>query len=400
MPKHMWLLVIATAINITGGSFLWPINTIYMHNHLGTSLTFAGVVLMFNQGASILGNLVGGYLFDKIGGYKTLSIGTGISIFLTIILAINHSLAPYIILLVLIGFTSGIIGPSMYAMAASLWPEGGRKAFNAVYVANNIGVALGTSLCGFIANYSFDYIFIGNAVIFSIFFLIVLFKFKPLEKMATSQAYTTVIEQSKKISNKASFRALIILSVGFFVSWFAYSQWNSTIASHTQNIGMPVSHYSLLWTINGLLIVLAQPLAALFTKKVESTKMHIYVGNTIFLISFIYLLFAESFLEFAIAMVILTLGEILVWPAVPSLANDLAPSGRTGFYQGVINSVGAAGRTIGPVLGGLVVDIFHIEILLFGLVFLFIIPYFSTFLYDKGIVKQNRTKSISNVENF
>src|SRR5690625_5935061 len=72
MPKSIWLLVIATTINVTGASFLWPLNTIYMHNELGRSLAFAGFILMFNQAASIAGNLIGGALFDKIIAYKTI----------------------------------------------------------------------------------------------------------------------------------------------------------------------------------------------------------------------------------------------------------------------------------------------------------------------------------------
>lgn len=65
MPKQVWILIIATSINVTGASFIWPLNTIYMHNELGESLTFAGLILMFNQGAAIVGNLVGGTLLIK-----------------------------------------------------------------------------------------------------------------------------------------------------------------------------------------------------------------------------------------------------------------------------------------------------------------------------------------------
>ncbi len=31
-------------------------------------------------------------------------------------------------------------------MAGTLWPEGGRKAFNAIYLAQNVGVAIGPAL--------------------------------------------------------------------------------------------------------------------------------------------------------------------------------------------------------------------------------------------------------------
>nr|WGD57404.1 hypothetical protein P5626_15600 [Bacillus subtilis] len=50
MPRALKILVIGMFINVTGASFLWPLNTIYIHNHLGKSLTVAGLVLMLNSG--------------------------------------------------------------------------------------------------------------------------------------------------------------------------------------------------------------------------------------------------------------------------------------------------------------------------------------------------------------
>ena len=72
-------------------------------------------------------------------------------------------------------------------------------------------------------------------------------------------------------------------------------------------------------------------------------------------------MFAGDFTMFSVAMVILTVGEMLVWPAIPTLANELAPKDQAGFYQGLVNSIAAAGRMLGPVLGGLIVDIYNIE---------------------------------------
>src|SRR5699024_8412705 len=158
LPKYVWLLVIGTAINVTGASFLWPLNTIYMHNELGRTLAFAGFILALNQGASIVGNLVGGMLFDKFSAYKTVLIGAGTAFVSAVTLAFNHSIVPYSILLVVIGFSAGMTWPVMFAMAGSVWPEGGRRAFNAVYVSRNVGVALGAALAGYIADFSFDYV--------------------------------------------------------------------------------------------------------------------------------------------------------------------------------------------------------------------------------------------------
>ncbi|MRG86352.1 MDR family MFS transporter [Salinibacillus xinjiangensis] len=383
MPKHIWLLIIGMTVNVTGASFIWPLNTIYMHNELGKSLAFAGVILMLNQGFAILGNLVGGTLFDKFGGYKTIMLGTSIAMVSASILAFFNSIVPYVVLLMLIGLGSGMVKPSMFALASSAWPEGGRRAFNAIYVAQNLGVALGASLGGFVAALSFSYIFIANAITFFIFFLLVWFKFKPIENKLDNFAYTGGIDQPTAIANKEAFKSLIILSIGFFICWVAYVQWQTTISSYTQDLGISISSYSLLWTINGVLIVAGQPLVKLVASVIPSPKTHIYIGNTIFMLSFIYVSFADSFAQFATGMVILTLGEMLVWPSVPTLADQLAPKGKTGFYQGIINGVSTAGRMIGPVLGGLIVDHFHIQFLFYILIFLFTIPYITTSVYDR-----------------
>ncbi|NLK10400.1 MAG: MFS transporter, partial [Staphylococcus equorum] len=60
MPKSVWWLVIGMALNITGSSFLWPLNTIYMNEQLDKSLTMAGFVLMINSFGMVIGNLLGG----------------------------------------------------------------------------------------------------------------------------------------------------------------------------------------------------------------------------------------------------------------------------------------------------------------------------------------------------
>ena len=98
--------------------------------------------------------------------------------------------------LVLIGFGSGITWPVMFAMAGSLWPEGGRRAFNAIYVAQNLGVALGATIGGYVASISFDYIFIAKCPLFAAFFLIVLFTFKRMDQAKDRQTYTNPLSIS------------------------------------------------------------------------------------------------------------------------------------------------------------------------------------------------------------
>ncbi|MFN7250531.1 MAG: MDR family MFS transporter [Anaerobacillus sp.] len=386
MPKALWLLVIGMVINVTGASFLWPLNTIFIHQELGKSLSVAGLVLMLNAGAGVIGNLVGGRLFDRIGGYKTILLGISITMVSAFTLAFYHSWIYYVVLMVGIGFGSGVTFPSMYAMAGSVWPEGGRKAFNSIYVAQNLGVAVGAALGGRVASIRFDYVFYANGFLYILFFLIAFFGFKNMKVDRSETRQTSILEQGVMIENKARFKALLILCIGFIICWMAFVQWQTTISVHTQSLGISLSQYSLIWTVNGALIVLGQPLISLLIKKwIHTLKGQIYFGLAVFMVSFFILAQAEVFMIFVVAMIILTIGEMFVWPAVPTIAHQLAPKGKAGFYQGVVNSVATGGRMIGPFFGGVVVDLFGMQALFYGLIVIFLISFLSTYLYDRHL---------------
>lgn len=117
--------------------------------------------------------------------------------------------------------------------------------------------------------------------------------------------------------------------------------------------------------------------------------MQIHIGNTILIGSFLIVMFAEKFTMFIVAMVILTAGEMLVSPAFPTMANELAPRGQAGFYQGFINSAASSGRMLGPLIGGILIDIYSITTFIIILLFLMLITYLTTQIYDYRI---GRTK--------
>ena len=388
MPRALWLLIIGMAVNSTGSSFLWPLNTIYIHNHLGKSLSMAGLVLLFNSGASVIGNLFGGSLFDKLGGYKSILLGIVISLLAVIGLSIWHGWPEYVIFLTIIGLGTGVIFPAMYAMAGSVWIEGGRKAFNSMYVAQNLGVAIGAALGGIVADYSFQLIFLANTIMYIIFLLIAIFGYKGITLNPSKQ---TKKQQDSPIQNKRNLKALFILCSGYLLCWVAYVQWTTTIASYTQQIHISLSQYSFLWTINGALIVLGQPLLNLVLKRLNSNlKAQMIIGIVIFILSFVVVGNTHAFPGFLVGMIILTIGEMFIWPAVPTVAFSLAPKGREGFYQGIVNSTATGGRMIGPLLGGMLADLYSMHTLFIVLTGIFVIAIFTTAIYDRSLKSQKQ----------
>lgn len=385
MPGKVWLLIIGTFVNTVGNSFLWPLNSIYIHDHLGKTLTMAGFVLMLNSLAGVFGNVLGGILFDKLGGYKTILIGVIMNLISITLLTIWHDWPQYIIFLSMLGFSGGIVFPALYAIAGSSWPEGGRKAFNAIFLASNVGVAIGPALAGIVADIHFELVFFANLSAYIVFFFLVVFTFKRLDpgKIANKK----VSEETSERKAKAPLIALSILGVSLAVFWLSYSQWSATISPYTQTLGMSLSQYSLLWTLNGFMIVAVQPIIKpLVTRWENKVKYQLLLGLALMSVSFIVVYFAGDFKMFAAAMAILTLGEVFFSPVIPLIANKIAPPGQEGFYQGLVNSATTIGRMIGPLFGGFMVDIYGIPVLMFILAIILIVAMIPCLLFDRGLI--------------
>ncbi|MER2114477.1 MAG: MFS transporter [Solibacillus isronensis] len=386
MPKQVWFLIIGTFVNTVGNSFLWPLNSIYIHDHLGKSLTTAGIVLMLNSLAGVFGNLVGGYLFDKLGGYKAILIGVVFNLISITLLTIWHDWPQYIVFLTMLGFSGGIVYPAIYAIAGSAWPEGGRRAFNSIFLANNVGVAIGPALAGIVADIKFDYVFSANLFFYAIFFVLVITTYKRFDMKGLT---TKPFSGETKRRNRGPIMAISILSISLIVCWLSYSQWSATISSYTQGLGMSLSEYSLLWTINGFMIVAVQPIIRpLVTRWENKIKHQLVLGLILMSLSYIVVYFAQDFKMFAAAMVILTFGEVFFTPVIPMIANKLAPHGQEGFYQGLVNSASTIGRMIGPVFGGLMVDLYGMQILMLILSLLIVIAIIPCLVFDRTLGKE------------
>ncbi|KMY55110.1 multidrug MFS transporter [Bacillus sp. FJAT-27231] len=394
MPKAVWLLVVGMVINVTGASFLWPLNTIYIHGELGKSLSVAGIVLMLNAGANVVGNLLGGAFFDRLGGYRTILLGAGLNLMAMAGMTMWHGWSHYVIFLTIVGFGTGVIFPAVYALVGAIWPEGGRRAFNAIYISQNAGVALGSAMGGFVASFSFNYIFMANMLMFAAFFLIAAFGYRQMANVAGVQ--TNIIAENGKVKNRSKLTALFILCTAYMLCWVGYVQWQSTIANYTQEVNISLGEYSFLWTINGLFIVFGQPLVNFFVRTFQDNlKKQMVIGIIIFMGSFGITAFASDFKGFLAAMLILTVGEMFVWPAVPTVASQLSPKGREGFYQGIVNSTATAGRMFGPVFGGILVDVYGMSVLFVTLMAFLLVSISLTMVYDRPLKKRKEVPSPS-----
>ncbi|WP_134699788.1 MFS transporter [Ammoniphilus sp. YIM 78166] len=372
-PRKLWVLALGMMVNVAGMSFLWPLNTLYITQVLGRSMSQAGFILMLHAGAGIFGSLLGGYLHDRIGGKITMMMSSAASTCIVLSLAFYQDWYFYITMMILLGFTLGMIFPVMYALAGGLWPEGGRRSFNLMYITQNLGVAVGSALGGIVAQSSFQYVFWVNGTTY-VFFLVLIWLTLPNVKTSRDKKQVTGSNEDSLTEGGIlqARGALFFLCFGFMVCWIGYVQWSTSIPTYMNQLGLSLSSYSLLWTINGLLIILIQPISGYVTTiLLPSLRQQLVVGVLIFAVSLSVLTQANVYAGFLVAMIIMTLGEILIWPAVPSIASELAPAGKSGIFQGIVNGASTAGRMLGPFIGGTLYDVYGPSILFYCMIGLF-----------------------------
>ncbi|HEY8345893.1 MAG TPA: MFS transporter [Symbiobacteriaceae bacterium] len=386
-PRMLWLLGVGCFLNTTGLSFLWPINSVYMHTELGRSLTTAGLVMFFHAGFGTLGQLAGGWLFDRVGARRVMLTGLLTAASVICLPAFFRNWPLYVAVMCLFGFAANLSVPAVNALAARVWPEGGRRAFNFLYVANNVGVALGTALGGFAAERSFGLAFVLTGLMLSLYAAFTyLFIRPPSEGRKAAHPPGGGLPQQgagphPHREEAVPWLPITALFVALLVLWVVYIQWTGPVAVHMQERGISLSAYSILWTLNGALIVAAQPLISLAVRRIRSYAAQMYAGTLLFVCSYLLMLGPDRYGLYVASMTLLTLGEMFLWPVVPAAVAQLSPPSRLGFFQGFIGSATTAGRMIGPVIGGLLYDHLPYRYLVAGMTGGLMVPAACFFLY-------------------
>lgn len=374
VPDLVAVLALGGFVLTFGSSFVWPVTTIYMHFVLGRPLTVAGAVLMLSSGASLAGQLAGGWAFDRWGGRRVLLAGLATTAAMMTLIAAVRWWPVYVAAMALNGFAFGVVDPTTQALIARAWPRGGRRGFNIVYVARNAGVALGTAFGGAVARRSFAAAFLTNAAAALAYAVLAAVKV-PGRAEGRSAAHPAGAAADPVRpgwdadpgaggagpATEGPDPRWAAVAMGFVVAgvalvWMAYSQWQAVISVYMQELGYSLERYSLLWTINGLLIVLGQPLVGWVTRRARALTVQMVAGAALFALAFALVWRHPRYPGFVMGMVVLTLGEMLAFPALPAAAARLALPGRMGLFQGLVGGAVSAGRMLGPLGGGALYD--------------------------------------------
>lgn len=342
-------------LNNVGYSCVWPVTTIYMHNQLHQSLVLAGVVLLCYSSANVIGSIAAGSRFDRGHTFGLNLFGQLITLLAVTLLIFMHGWPSYPILLCIFGFGNGWILTLINSMGTRVKKYPSVKVFNQLYLAENIGLVVGTGLTGFIYEQGIGWLFVLIAGIYLVSLIIVGIKFAEVELHGECPVRQTV-DASADLTGKRNLFVIIVLLLGLVVVWVMYEQWMSNLAVYLARFGISTGRYGMLWTINGVLIIIFQLLLDWIGRYYATLDLQVILGSFFMAGSFMLLLFAAHYGQFVLAMVVLTLGESLLIPGVPAYVNRLSPVVQKGRGQGMVNAFSSLGKALGPLFGGLVIE--------------------------------------------
>ncbi len=356
-PKF-WIVVGVSFIDHVGGTMLFPFFSLYITQKFNVGMTEAGIVLGIFSLTGLIGQMIGGALTDKFGRRKLIIFGLIFSAISTLSLGFVNHYSALIPLAVVIGLLSDIAGPAHNAMIADLLPEKQRhEGFGVMRVVGNMAWIIGPTIGGFVAGKSFLALFIIDAVIscvVALLFFLFVAESKPEAKADEPQEsiLKTFAGYGKVVTNKAYMAFLVACMLMGLVYQQMYNSLSVYMRDYHQ---MESSKYGFLLTASAIVVILFQFSIMRYIKKKPPFNMMAY-GTLFYMAGFSMFGLVKAYWLFVAAIVVITMGEMLVVPTSQTLATNFAPEDMRGRYMGVFGMTWSIPGVIAPGLAGLIMD--------------------------------------------
>jgi len=154
--RQWWFVGALVAIFLGGATELGMAQ--WLPAYAETSLQFSpeagGTALLFFSVAMALGRMVVGAAGDRVNSYLIMELGSGLSVLLFLIGAFFPQPGVALVACVLAGFTGSCLWPTMLAVTADRYPDGGATMFAALAALGNAGGIFMPWVVGLVADQS------------------------------------------------------------------------------------------------------------------------------------------------------------------------------------------------------------------------------------------------------
>jgi MFS family permease len=358
--SRVYILGIGWLVTSAGFAMVIPFMTIYFFQELHMSM---GAIGLFFGASAILRTLpqpIAGELSDRMGRVPLMAWSQILRSFTFVGVAIAIAMGKgFWVIGSIIGLNyilGAFVHPAGNAMIADLVKKEQRiSAYAFLRIAGNLGWAIGPAAGGFIAQKSYATLFLCAgvmALLSGLFFLIFLRDVPVLPRSGKSDF------NLKDIFNVSKDKKLFEHCIISLVLFLAVAQLIAALSVYSTNtIGISKQDLGILYLINGAMVVFLQYPISGALRKIRLTRQ-LALGAMIYTIGYFSVGFATGFIYLIVCMVVITLAEIIVSPPSVTIVANLSSPGYYGRYMGIFGLFQTLGWSLGPTLGGILLDTF------------------------------------------
>ncbi|EAV3944761.1 MFS transporter [Salmonella enterica] len=373
LPTEIHVMLAGTFLTRGAYFMVWPFLAVLLYRQFHFSATAIGSLLSMATLCGAVSGVYTGWLSDRFGRKRLILCGTTLSALAFILLSYGNRPTLYAVGIAGVSIGCALLESSCKALIGDrITDKSSRElALYCRYYAINVGAALGPLFGVTLGLASRSPTFLLTAAVYFIYGLLLWYLLQDRSSSAnlhpkTSSCPPPFFMACQQMIRHRLFSLLLICNM---FAALVYASFDSTLVQYLTRSGVAnvLMVIAMLVMINCLTIIVAQfPLLRLLQR--FSTGSRLLFG--LFLMLLAQLLFAFSpahlFLMLALATIILSLGELIVFPTFSVEVDQLTPDTLRGSYFGAANLY-LLGSALAPLYGGLMLDYTNNQILFLGL---------------------------------
>lgn len=350
----VWWIVGATVVTRMTQFMVMPFIALYMSLHTHASSGTIGLAVGMSALTGTVFGFIGGSVSDRFGRKGVMVVAMGISTIAMVGFANARTIPMFFAMSALDGLVRTLFSPASQAMLSDVTPPEKRAGvYGLRYWAINVGASVGPLIGGYLGTVATGWTFYLAAGVNLAYGLVILLVFPESKPVRLAHEPSFRFRDALKIVSLD--KALFAFLVATLLSNIGYSQIESTLPQLMAAMTSPKTAphlYAVVLTTNAIEVVVLQlPISRIVNRfKMIPSMM---VGQGLFAVGYALMGISRGLPWYIAAMLILTIGEIIVFPRNSEYVSRLADERYRATYFGAF-SLRQIGFFLGPWLGGIV----------------------------------------------